>query len=74
MAQKSIHVTPRNGKWAVRSAGKAKAGKGVSTQKEAIDIAKERAKRDGGEVYVHGRNGRIRERSTYGKDPYPPKG
>lgn len=74
MSQKGLHVTPRNGKWAVRAAGATRASKVVSTQKEAVEIAKERAKRDGGEVYVHGRNGRIRERSTYGKDPYPPKG
>ncbi|WP_297778605.1 DUF2188 domain-containing protein [uncultured Roseovarius sp.] len=74
MAQKGLHVTPRNGKWAVRSSGASRASRVVETQKEAFDIAKERAKREGGEVYVHGRDGRIRERSSYGKDPHPPKG
>ncbi|APG47501.1 DUF2188 domain-containing protein [Phaeobacter porticola] len=74
MAHKSFHVTPKDGKWAVRSSGSSRAARVVNTQKEAIDIAREKAKRDGSELYVHGRNGRIRERSTYGKDPYPPKG
>lgn len=74
MSHKGLHVTPRGGKWAVRSAGSSRAANVVSTQQEAIDIARERAKRDGGELYVHGRDGRIRERNTYGKDPYPPKG
>jgi hypothetical protein len=74
MAQKGLHVTPKGGKWAVRSAGSTRAARIVETQKEAISIAKERAKREGSEMYVHGRDGRIRERSTYGKDPYPPKG
>lgn len=74
MSQKSVHVVPRGGKWAVRSSGAAKASKIVNTQDEAREIAREQAKRSGVELYVHGRNGRIRERNSYGKDPYPPKG
>lgn len=74
MAQKGVHVVPRGSKWAVRSSGAAKASKVVDTQKEATEIARERARRAGSELYVHGRDGRIRERNTYGKDPYPPKG
>lgn len=36
-------------------------------------------KRDDGwavrsEVLIHGENGRIRERNSYGNDPHPPKG
>ncbi len=74
MSHKNFHVTPKDGKWAVRSSGSSRATRVVNTQKEAIEIAREKAKRDGSELYVHGRDGRIRERSTYGKDPYPPKG
>jgi hypothetical protein len=25
-------------------------------------------------LYIHGQDGRIRERNSYGNDPYPPKG
>lgn len=74
MPSKGLHVTPRGERWAVRSAGAGRASRVVDTQKEAIEIARERAKREGGEMYVHGRDGRIRERNTYGKDPFPPKG
>lgn len=74
MATKGVHVTPRDGKWAVRSAGAARASRVVRTQEEATQIAREQAKRNGVELYIHGRDGRIRERNTYGKDPYPPKG
>ena len=73
MPSKGLHVTPRGGKWAVRSAGASRASRVVNTQGEAIEIAREQAKRSGGEMYIHGRDGRIRERNTYGKDPYPPK-
>lgn len=74
MGAKGLHVTPRGGKWAIRKAGSERAARVVDTQQEAVSIAKERAKREGSELYIHGRNGRIRERSTYGKDPFPPKG
>lgn len=74
MTKKGVHVTPRGGKWAVRSSGASRASRVVDTQREARNIAKEQAQRNGVELYVHGRDGRIRERNTYGKDPYPPKG
>jgi hypothetical protein len=74
MPQKGLHVTPNGGKWAVREAGKERATRVVDTQREAIDIAREKAKRHGAELYVHGRDGRIRERNSYGNDPNPPKG
>ena len=45
-----------------------------STQREAISAAREAAIRQGSEMLIHGKNGRIRERSTYGNDPHPPKG
>ena len=30
--------------------------------------------RQGAERFIHGENGRIRKRDTYGNDPHPPKG
>lgn len=74
MATKGIHVTPNGGKWSVRSAGSSRAFRVVNTQGEAIKIARSQAQRGETELYVHGRDGRIRERNTYGKDPFPPKG
>jgi len=44
------------------------------TQKDAIEKAREISKNQKSEVIIHGRNGRIRERNSYGKDPYPPEG
>lgn len=44
------------------------------TQREAIEAASEIARKQRTEVYVHGRDGRIRERNSYGNDPFPPKG
>ena len=74
MASKGQHVVPRDGKWAVRKEGAERVTRRYETQREAIDAAREIARRQRTEVYVHGRDGRIRERSSYGKDPFPPKG
>ncbi|HQY45081.1 MAG TPA: DUF2188 domain-containing protein [Paracoccaceae bacterium] len=71
---KGQHVVPNGGKWSVRKAGAERASGVFQTQKEAVDRAREIAKNQGTELYVHGRDGRIRERSSFGKDPHPPKG
>ncbi|MEC9347036.1 MAG: DUF2188 domain-containing protein [Pseudomonadota bacterium] len=74
MSGKPQHVVPNGGKWSVRSAGASRASGTYSTQAEAIEVARQRAKSHHSELYIHGRDGRIRERNSYGDDPYPPKG
>ena len=74
MAGKGQHVVPRDGKWAVRRGGAERVTRRYDTQREAIDAAREIARKQRTEVYVHGRDGRIRERNSYGDDPFPPKG
>ena len=71
---KNQHVVPKGDDWAVRGAGNEKVTKIVSTQKEAIKIARDIAINQGSEMFIHGKNGQIRERNTYGKDNFPPKG
>ncbi len=71
---KSQHVVPQDGEWAVKRGGSDRATTVVPTQKEAIEIAKEIAKNQNAELFIHGKNGQIRERESYGNDPFPPKG
>ncbi len=71
---KNQHVTPKNGKWQVKGAGNTKATKIFDTQKQAEGFAKEIAKNQHSELFIHRRNGQIREKNSYGNDPYPPKG
>lgn len=70
---KNQHVTPKGNKWQVIGAGNIKATKLFDTQKEAIDYAKGIAKNQHSEVVIHGKNGRIRDKDSYGNDPNPPK-
>ena len=46
----------------------------TSTQAEAIAIAKTIAQNQKSELVIHGKDGRIRDKSSYGNDPFPPKG
>ncbi|MBP9924552.1 MAG: DUF2188 domain-containing protein [Cyclobacteriaceae bacterium] len=71
---KTQHVVPHDGNWAVKRGGSDRATTVVSTQKEAIKIATEIAKNQNAELFIHGRDGQIRERDSFGNDPYPPKG
>lgn len=70
---KNQHVVKYSDGWAVKGAGNEKATRVIETQQEAIDIATQIAKNQQSEMFIHGRNGRIRERNSYGNDPFPPK-
>lgn len=74
MASKNQHVVPHKDGWAVRGAGNSKATTVAPTQKKAIEAAKPIAKAKGAEVVIHGRDGKIRAKDSYGNDPFPPKG
>ena len=72
---KNQHVTPHpNGGWQVKGAGNYRATVITSTQGKAIQAGKTIAKNQGSELFIHDKQGRIRERNSYGNDPYPPKG
>lgn len=72
--KKNQHVVQREDGWAVRGENNSRDTSHHGTQQEAFEAAREIARRQGSEVFIHGRNGRIRERNTYGDDPHPPEG
>ena len=72
---KNQHITPHpQGGWQVKREGANRATVRTSTQREAIDIGRSLSRNQGTELFIHGRNGQIRERDTHGHDPYPPRG
>ena len=71
---KNVHVVPHEDGWATRTEGASRAGKVHRTQDQAWDAARGTAKDRGAEAFLHGRDGRIRERNSFGSDPYPPPG
>jgi len=73
MTGKNSHVVPRDDGWAVKKEGASRASKTFEKQADAIKYAREHARNDKSELFVHRQDGTIRERSSYGNDPCPPK-
>ena len=58
------HVVPRDGGWAVKPEGGQRASSIHGTQREAIGRGREVSRNQRSELFVHGRDGRIRETAT----------
>ena len=73
-ASNNQHVLPHSDGWAVKKAGASRDTKVFAKQSEAISFAKDIAKNKKSELFIHSKDGRIRERNTYGQDKNPPRG
>ena len=71
---KDQHVVPHPEGWAVQSEGASKPTRVFPTQQEAIERGRGIAINQQSELFIHNREGQIRERNSYGNDPHPPKG
>lgn len=74
MSKPGQHVVPSDKGWRVMRAGASRASSTHATQQQAIEAATRLARSQQTELYIHGRDGRIRERNSYGADPHPPRG
>jgi hypothetical protein len=71
----AVHITPRDdGRWNVIRDGAERASSVHDTQTDATDAGRNTARREETELYIHGRDGKNRDRDSYGNDPYPPRG
>lgn len=73
-SNKNVHVTPHDDGWQVVRDGADRASSVHPTQADAETAGRSTARREGVEFLLHGRDGQVRERDSYGNDPYPPKG
>jgi hypothetical protein len=74
MAGKNQHVVPTDKGWGVKGEGNDKLTSKTDTKSEAESIAREIAKNQKSELFIHGKDGKIQSRDSYGNDPYPPEG
>lgn len=74
MSKTTQHVVRHPGGWALKRGGSQRATKVFTTQGQAVSYGRDVARNQGAEFFIHGRNGRIRERNSYGNDPFPPRG
>lgn len=71
---KNQHIVPHDGSWAVRGENNSRVTSVHRTQSEAIDAGRSIAQREHSELVIHGRDGRIRDKDSHGRDPFPPRG
>lgn len=70
---KNQHVVPHGDDWAVRGEGNSRVTSTHDTQGEAIERARDIAINQESEVVIHRPDGTIRDRDSYGHDPFPPR-
>jgi hypothetical protein len=71
--KKNQHVVPdKTGGWNVKGAGNTKNTAHTANKQQALDIAREIAKNQRSEVVIHGKDGKIQDKDSYGNDPHPP--
>lgn len=74
MTKTSKHVFPNSsGGWSVKTSGATRASRTFETQVEAIKYGRTVAKVSQTELYIHGKDGTIKNKSSYGHDQGPPK-
>jgi hypothetical protein len=71
--RKNIHIVPRENGWGTLRQGGQRATDVFDTQAQAIRAGREMARQGQGELLIHGEDGRIRARDSFGNDPCPPK-
>mgnify|MGYP001606876946 CR=1 FL=1 len=71
----NIHITPRKDdqSWAVKKEGAPFDLGRFPTQQQAIDLGRQMAMIERVELVIHRRDGRIRDKDSYGPDPFPPR-
>lgn len=76
MAKKPpVHTVPHGDDgWANRREGSDRVDSIFDTKKDAQSAGRDTAKNERTEHIVHGKDGKIQSRNSYGNDPFPPKG
>jgi hypothetical protein len=74
MSKKPISIGPHgDGRWQVKKHGADRASSVHETKEEADRVGRDQARREGVELFIHGRDGKIQDRDSFGNDPCPPK-
>lgn len=66
---RNVHVEPASDGWAVKEGSKP--ARSFQTKAEAVEVGRRLAQANRSEHFIHRRDGRIEERDSYGRDPFP---
>ena len=70
---KNQHIVKHPDGWAVKGESNKKATIVTATQVEAFKIGRNIAINQQSELIIHGKDGKIRDKDSFGNDPCPPK-
>jgi len=71
---KNQHITHNpNGGWKVLGEGNQKPSHIRPTKGKAIEVGRIIAKNQQAELVIHGKDGKIQDKDSYGRDPLPPR-
>ena len=70
---KNQHVIKTVNGWSVRGEGNSRLTSEHRTKTAAEKAARKIARHQQSEVVIHGRDGKIQDKDSYGKNPCPPK-
>lgn len=73
MSKKNQHVVPLGNGWAVKEEGNKDFSIITSNKTSALKFARQVARLRKSELVIHGKDGKIQDKDSYGNDPYPPK-
>ena len=64
---RASHVVPQGEKWVVIRDGNSRPSSVHETKSEAVDTARRLARKERSQVFIHGRDGRIRDHMNFGE-------
>jgi hypothetical protein len=70
---KNQHVVKTDDGWGVRGEGYSRLTSEHRTKNAAENAGRQIAKHQQSELVIHGRDGKIQDKDSFGKDPCPPK-
>ena len=73
MKKQDVHVVPSGTKWAVKPAKSPVPASTHRTQGAAEEAGRRLARQNQSDVVIHRPDGRIRDKDSYGRDPFPPR-
>lgn len=74
MPAKGHNVQPnKSGGWDVKKDGAKRASKHFENKDDAIDYGRDVSKNQGTELRIKGKDNKIQQSDSHGKDPCPPK-
>ncbi len=73
MAKRNQHVVPLGNGWAVKGEGNNRFTAITETKRDATTIARDIAKNNKSELIIHGKDGKIQAKDSYGNDPFTPR-